>query len=345
MPKVFNWGIIGPGRVAHQFATDLQALETARIHAVASRTLADADAFAKQFAIPYAFGSYEQMLNCPDLDVVYIATPHVFHCDIAMKCLQQKLPVLCETPFAMNAAEARRMIAAAKNNSTFLMEGLWTRFLPSIEKTLEIIEKGMIGEVISIKAELGYKAEFDPRNQLFNKSLGGGSLLNFGIFPVFLSLLIFGRPIHVKAMATIGSSNVDESCAAILKYADNKLAALYSTIVTKTTSEAFIYGEKGTIRINHRWHEPSSITLITEDKAPKDIFFEYQSNGYSYEALEVMNCLLHKKLSSAKLSHHFSLDLIDLMDEIRMEAGIYYPHDDKFSKSLPPMDDSRFSLN
>ena len=345
MAKNFNWGIIGLGKIAHKFAKDLQGLKSANVHAVASRSLTKAEAFAKQYDAAHAFGSYEEIINCPDIDVIYIATPHAFHCENTLMCLNNKIPVLCEKPFAMNAAEVRRMIAASKNNNTFLMEAMWTRFLPSIQKTLSIIEKGTIGEVISIKADFGFKADFDPNSRLYNQSLGGGSLLDIGIYPVFLSLLILGRPIGVKAMATIGKTNVDESCGIVLKYTNNKLAILDSTIVAQTATEALIYGEKGTIRINGRWHEPTSITLLLPGKEPKDIFFDYNSNGYSYEAEEVMRCLRQKKLNSPLLNHHFSLDLIELLDEIRMEAGIYYPHDDKFSKNLRPMDDTKFSLN
>ena len=345
MAKTYNWGIIGLGKIAHKFAQDLQGIPSAKLHAVASRSLEKAKTFGKQYDVTYSYGSYEEILACPDLDVVYIATPHAFHCENTLMCLHHKIPVLCEKPFAMNAAEVRRMIAAAKNNNTFLMEALWSRFLPTIKKALAIIEKGTIGEVLSVKADFGFKATLDPEGRLFNQKLGGGSLLDVGIYPVFLSMLILGRPIQVKAMATIGQTNVDESCSILLKYPDNKMAILDSTIVAKTTTEAFIYGEKGTIRINSRWHEPSSLTLQLYGKEPQDFFFEYDCNGYKYEAEEVMKCLRQRKLHSPLLNHHFSLDLIELLDEIRMEAGIYYPHDDKYSKTMRTPDDSKFSLN
>ena len=345
MAKVFNWGIIGLGKIAHKFAQDLQGMKSARLHAVASRSYQKAEVFGQKYGAQHVYGDYEEIVNCPDLDVVYIATPHAFHCENTLMCLNNRIPVLCEKPFAMNAAEVRRMIAASKNNNTFLMEALWTRFLPSMEKVLSLIEKGTIGEVLSIKADFGFKADFDPNGRLYNQKLGGGSLMDIGIYPVFLSLLLLGRPINVKAMATIGLTNVDESCGILLKYTNNKMAILDSTIVCQTATEALIYGEKGTIRINGRWHEPTSITLMVEGKEPKDIFFDFNSNGYSYEAEEVMRCLRKKKLSSSILNHHFSLDLIELLDEIRMEAGIYYPHDDKFAKTIPRIDDSKFSLN
>lgn len=345
MAKIYNWGIIGLGKIAHKFAQDLQVVKNARLHAVASRSLEKAEAFGKTYNAAFCYGSYRELLSCPKLDVVYIATPHVSHCANAIMCLNNKIPVLCEKPFAINAAEVRRMIAASKNNNTFLMEALWTRFLPTIKKALNIIERGTIGEVISVKADFGFKAKFDPNSRLFDQNLGGGSLLDVGIYPVFLSLLLLGKPTSIKAVANIGQSNVDEMCGMLLKYPKNKLAILHSSIITKTATEAYIYGTKGTIRINPRWHEPTSLTLMVDGKDPKDYFFEYDSNGYKYEIEEVQRCLRAKKLGSELLSHHFSLDLIELLDEIRMIAGIYYPNNDRYTKLTQPKSDSHFSLN
>ncbi len=345
MAKVYNWGIIGCGKIANKFAQDIQGLKNATIHAVASRTLDKAKAFGKKYNAAHCYGSYEEMMTCPKLDVIYIATPHTSHCANTIMCLNHKIPVLCEKPFAMNAAEVRRMIAASKNNNTFLMEAMWTRFLPTVKKVLSIIKKGTIGDVQSLKADFGFKATMDSSSRLFDQNLGGGALLDVGIYPVFLSLLLLGKPKDIKAIASIGKTNVDESCAMIMKYPKNKMAILDASIITKTSTEALIYGTKGTIRINSRWHEPTSLTIFVEGKEPQDIFFDYDSNGYRYEAEEVQRCLRAKKLSSDLLNHHMSLDLIELLDEIRMIAGIYYPNHDRYSKLSQPKTDSHFSLN
>lgn len=345
MAKIYNWGIIGLGKIAHKFAEDLSVINSGRLHAVASRSLEKAVTFGKQYNVKHCYGSYEEIINCPDLDVVYIATPHVLHCENAILCLSNQVPVLCEKPFAMNAVEVRRMIAAAKNNNTFLMEALWTRFLPTIQKTLSIIEKGTIGEVKTLKADFGFNAPVDPESRVFNQHLGGGSLLDVGIYPVFLSLLLLGKPTNIKAIATFGKTNVDENCGAILKYPNNKMALLHSSIVTKTTTEAYIYGTKGTIRINTRWHEPTSLTLMIDGQEPQDIFFDFDSNGYRYEAEEVQKCLRAGKLMSDLMSHHFSLDLIELLDEIRMIAGIHYPNNDRYTELNQSKTDTYFSLN
>ena len=345
MSKIYNWGIIGCGKIAHKFAQDIQVLKNAKLHAVASRSLDKALAFGKVYEVEHCYGSYEEMLTCPKLDVVYIATPHVAHCANTLMCLNGKIPVLCEKPFAMNATEVRRMIAASNNNNTFLMEALWTRFLPTIQKTLSIIEQGAIGDIQSLKADFGFKADVNASGRLFDQKLGGGALLDVGIYPVFLALLLLGKPVDIKAIASIGKTNVDENCAMLFKYPANKMAILDCSIVTKTATEALIYGTKGTIRINGRWHEPTSLTVLIDGKDPQDYFFDFDTNGYSYEIEEVQRCLGAKQLSSDLLSHHFSLDLIELLDEIRRIAGIHYPNNDTYTKLAQPKSDSHFFLN
>lgn len=345
MSKVFNWGIIGLGKIAHKFAEDLQSVKNAKLVAVASRSVGKAQDFAQNYGATFFYGSYKEILSCPDLDAVYIATPHVSHCENTLMCLEHQIPVLCEKPLAMNAVQVKRMVSLARFQKTFLMEALWTRFLPSIKRTISLIEEGAIGEITSIKADFGFKADFDPDARLFNLGLGGGSLLDVGIYPVFLSLLLLGKPYSVKASASIGPTRVDESCGVLLQYAHNKLAMLHSSIVSKTDTIALICGEKGNIRINSRWHEPTSITLLLEGQEPKDIFFEYSTNGYSYEIEEVMQMIANDKLESDLLPLDFSLDLIELLDEIRLKAGIFYPNCDAITKTLRFEKGSKFSMN
>ena len=345
MRKITNWGIIGLGKIARHFANDLQKIPFAKLHAVASRTEEKAKEFAQEYGVPHFYGSYESMMECPDLDVIYIATPHAMHCENVLMCLQHKIPVLCEKPFAINAQEVKRMVTLAKFQQTFLMEALWTRFLPTTLKVLELIEEGVIGEITSLRADFGFKSTVDPQSRLFNQSLGGGSLMDVGIYPVFLSLLLLGKPQNVQATASIGRTNVDENCGMLLKYDNNRMAILQSSIITETGTEAHIFGEKGTIRINSRWHEPTSITLIPYDGEPKDFFFEFDSNGYRYEAEEVMQCLRNGQKESKLMSLDFSLDLIELLDTIRMNAGIYYPKNDNFTEAISAAKSINFSMN
>ncbi len=333
--KKYNWGIIGLGRIAHKFAHDIEKGKSMRLHAVASRSLERSKVFADQYGAVHAYGSYEEIVQCPDLDVVYIATPHVSHCANTLLCLEAGIPVLCEKPFAMNSKEVRQMVQAARLKGVFLMEAFWTRFLPTTRKILDLIEQDHIGQILSIKADFGFKAPYDPEGRLFNRELGGGSLLDIGIYPVFLALLLMGKPERIKAMANLNNTGIDVDCGVLLHYPDGRMAHLHSTILANTKTEAFIYGEKGTIHLHSRWHEPSWFSLIRNGDRPQNFYFDYFSKGYHYEAEEVVHCLAKGKKESDLLPLDFSIQLMEILDGIRTEAGIFYPGIDEHSSEAP----------
>ena len=316
--KTYHWGIIGLGKIAYKFAKDLQTLPNAKLWAVASTSQSRADDFAAEYDVPNAFGRYEDLVNCPDLDVIYIATPHTGHFPCTMLCLKNKIPVLCEKPFGINAAEVAKMIQTAKENDTFLMEALWTRFLPKTIEILRLIGEDKIGKIVEIQADFGFKAKFDPESRLFKKELGGGALLDIGIYPLFLSLLLLGESTEIQASALFGETNVDESTSMILTYkATNQVAILHSTLRATTPTEAFIYGEKGFIKIHSRFHEPySGITLHIYEGEEQIFLFENTCIGYAYEAVEVMQCLSENKKESSILPLSFSTKLIKLLDNV-----------------------------
>jgi predicted dehydrogenase len=324
--KKYKWGIIGPGRIAHKFVADLLLLPNAALHAVASRNEERASAFAKKYDCQNAFGSAEAMLEaCPELDAVYVATPHVGHYEATLLCLNKKVAVLCEKPLAMNAVQVTEMIACAKRNNTFLMEAMWTRFLPTILKVLEIINLGTIGAIKTVQGDFGFYTDFNAESRLFKKSLGGGSLLDVGIYPIFLSYLLLGKPKSILAKATFTTTEVDESCAAILSYEDNKMAIIHSSVCNKTPTEGFIYGEKGMIHLHGRFHEPNAgFTLKVYDEYEKFYPFDWKSGGYDYEAAEVMRCLAEQKTQSNDWSWQNSLDVMTILDEIRVDIGLEY---------------------
>ena len=326
-----NWGIIGLGHIAHKFAADLKLIPNATLHAVASTSGERAQNFAAQHDAYHYYDSYNGILDCPELDVVYIATRHPQHCETTLMCLENNIPVLCEKPLAMNAHEVQKMIAAAQENDTFLMEALWTRFLPTIAKVLELIEAGTIGDVTAVKADFGFKANPDPNSRLFNQAEGGGALLDIGIYPLFISLLLLGQPKTIKTMTTFGKTKVDETISMLLQYADNKTANLQATILNTTPTEAYIFGTKGAIRMNTRWHEATSLTLLLDDAEPKNIFFEFIGYGYNYEAKAMMEYLDKGVIEHPLMPHDFSLQLIQLLDKVRAEAGIVYPEYDHIS--------------
>lgn len=326
---MINWGIIGPGRIARKFAEDLRLLPNARLHAVASSSAERAQLFAAEFGARHAYGRYEDLMTCPDLDVVYVATAHPFHCENTLLCLENGLPVLCEKPFAMNLSEARRMVSAARHNRIFLMEGLWTRFIPAVEQAFEMVEKNEIGHLHTIKADLGFNMPVDLNSRVYNKSLGAGSLLDLGIYPALLALSLFGKPApeHIQAAATFTKTDVDESCAFMFQYPGNRLALCHSTIAANTSLGAHLYGSEGTIYLHPRWHHTQKLTVTRYDgreESFRDINVPYQGHGYSYEAAHVMQCLENGYLESETVPLDFTLDLMETLDIIREKVGLVY---------------------
>ncbi|MEM6316667.1 MAG: Gfo/Idh/MocA family oxidoreductase [Bacteroidota bacterium] len=330
MSKKINWGILGAGKIAGKFARDLATLPDANLYAVGSRNLAKAESFAEELGFQKAYGSYEQLLQDLDLQIVYIATPHVFHCENTLLCLQHKKAVLCEKPFAINSSEVQKMIALSQDKNIFLMDALWTLYLPHILKTKAIVESGELGALVSVRADFGFRADFSPESRLFDLNLGGGSLLDIGIYPALLSLFLLGKPQKVTAAAKIGTTGIDEECAVFLEYASGQTANLHSSLLARTPTEAYIYCEKGYIHIPTRFHERvDKVTILTYENLEETVIpFDYQVTGYAYEAAEAMKCLKAGAIESNLVPHQFSLDLMGLLDEIRRQIGLVYPKHD-----------------
>ena len=324
MNKTYNWGIIGPGGIAHKFAQDLAAVPGARVAAVLSRNQERAKLFAAEYEAPYTYDHIDDFLACPELDVIYIATPHSSHAEFAMACLRANKPVLCEKPWAMNIAQAEQMVALARERKVFLMEALWTRFMPDTKKILALIAEGIIGEVESVKADFGFRYNGPTTGRLLAPDLGGGALLDIGIYPAFLAQLLLGSPSKIQAAMRPASTGVDIETSAILSYGQDQLANLHCTLGANTKTEAFIYGSKGTIHWHGRWHEPSSFSVLLPDQGPANHFFDYDTFGYNYEAQEVQECLEQGLTECPLLPLDFSLALTRLLDGIRKEAGIVY---------------------
>jgi predicted dehydrogenase len=329
MRKTYHWGIVGLGWIAEKFAEGLQVLPDAQLIAVASRTQRKADEFAGRFGAKHAYGNYTEILADKDIDIIYIATPHTLHCENTLMCLEEGFPVLCEKPFAINSSEVKKMIAKSQEKGILLMEALWTAFLPSIKKVKEIINEGLIGKVELIRADFGILADNDPYKRWFNMELGGGSLLDVGIYPAYLALEILGRPAKIKALASVGSTGVDENCGFVFQYQGGEIASLYSSIIAKTGIDAVITGNKGNIHIHSNFFMPTTVSLMLNNTI-KDITPEYTGNGYNYEAAEAMKCLEKGLTESISMNHDKSMLLMEILDGIRKECGIRYPtHDDK----------------
>jgi predicted dehydrogenase len=324
---MINWGIIGLGRIAYKFADDLALLDGARLHAVASRSLERSRAFADQYNVPNYYGSYEEIINCRDLDAVYVATPHAFHAENTLLCLRNGMAVLCEKPLCINAREARAMIQAARESDTFLMEAMWTRFLPHLRKALELVQSGAIGELHTIKATLGFVPPYEPEERLFNPALGGGALLDIGVYPVFLSLLFFGKPDHIEATTKWAGTGVDEATNAVFHYDTGKRAEIIASLGEQLDSSAFLYGSAGHLHIHEPFNEPSMLTLHREGQGAQDFHFPLEGHGFYLETAEVMDCLRDNRKESSVLPLDFSLDVMETLDRVRGITGLKYPQD------------------
>lgn len=323
MNKKIHWGIIGLGKIANKFASDIQHSESSILQGVASRSIEKATEFATKYNANKAYNSYEELVNDPEIDVVYIATPHSFHFNNTMLCLRNNKAVLCEKPMGINTQQVKTMIEEAEARNLFLMEAIWTRFMPSIEKVLDLLQEKTIGEIISVRADFGFKGEFNVESRMYNKKLAGGSLLDIGIYPIFLSLLVLGIPADIKAMARMTTTEVDSFCSMLFDYENGGKAVLASTFEADTPTEAYIHGTKGNIKLHTRFHHANTITLQKDGQ--ETIFeFPYTGNGYFHEIEEVNKCIRTGKTESSRLPLAFSKKLIQIIDRVKAQIGLQY---------------------
>lgn len=328
MTRIINWGIIGPGKIANSFASSFKAIPNARLHAVASRDMDKAKAFAKTYDVEKCYNNYESIANDHAVDVIYIATPHVFHREQTLLCLTNKKAVLCEKPLTLSRKDAMEMIDCARSNNVFLMEAMWSRFFPTTIKTLELIREGAIGEIKYLRADFGFKSPtHDHKSRLFDLSLGGGSLLDVGVYPLFLTLLILGRPNAIKSFASLAPTGADEILNAIFHYNNGAIASILSAIVADTPKDAEIIGTLGTITIHSPWHKANTLTLKTNDGYEKRFEFPYEGTGFEYQIQEVMRCLQNNQKESHLMPFDLSLLMAETSDEIRRQCGIQYESD------------------
>lgn len=317
-PKKIKWGIIGLGSIANKFATDLLTIEDTELYAVGSRSKEKADAFAKKFGATKAYNSYEAIANDPNIDAVYIATPHALHKENTIMCLENGIAVLCEKPFAMNAAEVNEMITKAKEKNVLLMEALWTYFLPHYQYVLNLLENKTYGNILKLESNFGFQRAYNTDARLFNKSMGGGSLLDIGIYPIFASLSTLGSPKSIDASATFFENGTDSSCTMKLCYANNVTANLKSSLIEVLPTEAVYYCEKGIIKINTMFHMPTTVSLIVDGKE-EVIDFKYNSKtfGYKYETIHFNQLIRDGKTESDIMTFEFSKQLIETLDSVR----------------------------
>ena len=321
---LIRWGVLGPGSIARKFATGLQSLSDAQLVAVGSRSQASADKFGDEFGVPRRYASYAELANDPDVDAIYVATPHSFHQEHTQLCLRAGKAVLCEKPFAINAAQSAAMIATARETKVFLMEAMWTRFLPLIVRVRELIAEGAIGELRMLWSDFGFRTSVNPSGRLFDPALGGGGLLDVGIYPVSMAAMLLGQPNRIASLADLGETGIDEQAGMVLGYPGEKMAILATAVRTTTPMETTIMGSSGSIRIHTPSWCPTRLTLSNQ-AGVQEIEVPMVGNGYHYEAAEVARCLRAGLTESPSMTLDESLAIMQTLDAIRAQWGMKYP--------------------
>lgn len=318
MGNQLNWGIVGTGKIAHKFAHDIQLDDGSNLLAVASRSSEKAEIFRKAYKIELAFSSYQDLFQDERVDIVYIATPHTSHASLSIEALKAGKHVLCEKPSAMNKEELTPVIQQAKKSGRFYMEAMWSRFNTAIRQVLDFDVKKRLGEIKYINADFCFKANFDPNSRLFDPKLGGGSLLDIGIYPAFLAYSLLGMPEQIISSRNEKIKGVDTQSAFVFRYPDAH-AILYSSFDVNSRMDANIYGTDASVCIKHRWHESSQIEISNGDSSETKSYIPV-GNGYYHEIIHCRECIESNKLESDLWSHQSSLDLIDILDIIRSSS-------------------------
>ncbi|NOU58697.1 Gfo/Idh/MocA family protein [Marinifilum caeruleilacunae] len=322
-----SWGILGAGKIANKFANDFKVVPNGKIIAVASRSESKASNFAEKYQIEHSYTSYESMMSNPDIQVVYVATPHNFHFEHASLCLNHGKAVLCEKPVCVNAAQLEQLSNLAKEKGLFFMEGMWTYYLPAILKSMEWIDAGKIGDVLQLQVSFGFVGDMKAEGRLANANLAGGALLDIGIYGVAISELVFNQKIDsIQSFAEIGKTGIDEYNSIQLKYANGGLSQISSSFRSNLKNEAVIYGTKGRIEIPSFWMAKKTI-LYTENEI---LEFEDESKelGYNYEAYAVGELIKKGKLESSIIPIWKSKKILSVLDEIRDQIELKYPFED-----------------
>lgn len=315
-----RWGILACGRIARKFAADLQLVEGATLVAVASRDIQRAREFAEDYPAKHVLGSYQELVDLPDVDIIYVASPHSHHHEHTLLCLNHGKAVFCEKAFAINSNQAREMVDLARNKNLFLMEALWTRFLPHFIKVREMINDGMLGELKGVVANFGFLSSQTPDQRHFNPALGGGSLLDIGIYNVFLAQTLLGKPDEIIASMTPASTGVDEQCAIIFKYQNGRMATLFSSFASNLETDADVFGTKGRIRLTNRFYEPTATIQYYPEQVDSRTFVSIEKEpgwGYQHEIRHVVDCLNKGLKESPVWGLDETLALMETLDRVR----------------------------
>ncbi|HEX3822919.1 MAG TPA: Gfo/Idh/MocA family oxidoreductase [Mycobacteriales bacterium] len=326
MSDQIRWGILGAGSISASFAADLQLLDGHRLLAVGSRRQASAEDFARRFDAPHPHGSYEDLCADPDVDVIYVGTPHPFHAEHSLLAIRAGKHVLCEKPFALNATEAAAVVTAAREAGVFCMEAMWTRFLPHMRRIRQLLDAGALGQVRTVIADHGQRfLPPDFTSRLYAPELGGGALLDLGIYPVSFASYVFGSPGRVTAVSDPAETGVDAQTSAVLQYGGGAHAVLTTTLGGSTPNLASITGTEGRIEIDSVWYQPTTFQLHTRSGAIQHFAQPRIGHGLRHQAEEVGRCLREGLTESPIMSLDETLSITATMDEIRRQIGLRYP--------------------
>jgi len=330
MNDTVRWGILGTGKIAKAFATALKDTPDAQLAAVGSRSLDGAAFFAREFGgTPY--GSYEALVRADDVDLVYVGTPHPMHYENVRLALEAGKGVLCEKAFTVNRQQAEELVSLARAKNLFLMEAMWTRFLPALAEVRRIVDSGEIGTVRQVNADLGFKAEVGPGHRLFNLVLGGGALLDIGIYPLSIAMALLGPVESVQAQADIGPTGVDEQTGILLRHRGGGMSVCSCSLRARLPSELTIAGERGHVRMNAMFYRTQTVTVVRADGISRTVPTPFTGNGYVHEVIEAQRCWRAGLVESPGMTHADTLALMGVMDEIRRQIGLAYDADNRQS--------------
>lgn len=319
-----RWGILGPGKIAHRLARELRAHTSQVLTAVGSRDLARAREFAAQHGIDRAYGDYRALVDDPEVDVVYVATPHSHHRALALLAIEAGKSVLVEKPLTRNSAEAQEVFDAASDAGVFAMEAMWTRFLPHIAEIGAALERGAVGQVVALWAEHGQMLNFSPEHRLLNPDLAGGAILDLGVYPIAFAHMLLGAPTQVTAVGSLTETGVDGRASMILSYGPRTQAVLDTTLWAPTPCTAWIAGDEGRIEVERSFYAPS-VFRITRMDGTSWSYDGRVPGGFQYQVAEVARRVAAGEVASETWSWQDTLAVMAVADEVRAQLGVVYP--------------------
>jgi len=320
-------GVLGPGNIVRRVMKDFHKAQSVELTAIASRSPERAEKAAETYGAKYAFSSYEELAECKEVDLIYIATPHTFHCEQAIMMMEHGKHVLCEKPMAVTEEQARRMTDCAKKNGVFLMEAMWTRFFPAWKSMIEMIRSEEIGQIHHIYGTFTCSVgDINPESRLFAPALSGGALLDIGVYPLMAGTAILGwNPVKLQGMHVLTETGVDARMSVQMQYADGATAQFMTALDAEGASDLLIYGAKGQIRMNDFWHA-SSFDIVSEGRRRR-VEFEKENEGFYQEFEEAARCIRAGLTESPLMTHEESVAVSRMTEQLRHEAGVFYPEE------------------